>query len=116
MVAHPDDETLWAGGTLLMHPEWQRSIFTLCRGGDADRAPKFRQALERLGAVGDMADLEDTPEQAPLAGALVRETVAALLGETSYDMLLTHSPDGEYTRHRRHGEVFAAVADLWRAG
>ena len=19
---HPDDETLWAGGTILLHPEW----------------------------------------------------------------------------------------------
>ena len=22
VVAHPDDETLWAGGLLLSHPEW----------------------------------------------------------------------------------------------
>ena len=22
IVAHPDDETLWAGGTILKHPEW----------------------------------------------------------------------------------------------
>ncbi len=22
VVAHPDDETLWAGGTLLQHPGW----------------------------------------------------------------------------------------------
>jgi len=21
IVAHPDDETLWAGGTIMMHPE-----------------------------------------------------------------------------------------------
>ncbi len=116
MVAHPDDETLWAGGTLLMHPKWQCSIFTLCRGGDPDRAPRFREVLQRFGAAGRMADLEDGPQQAPLELALVRQTVAALLGDASYDLLLTHGPDGEYTRHCRHREVFAAVADLWRAG
>jgi LmbE family N-acetylglucosaminyl deacetylase len=23
IVAHPDDETLWAGGTILNHPYWR---------------------------------------------------------------------------------------------
>jgi LmbE family N-acetylglucosaminyl deacetylase len=41
IVAHPDDETLWAGGTILSHPSWQWFIVCLCRGSDKDRAPKF---------------------------------------------------------------------------
>ena len=28
IVAHPDDETLWAGGLLLAHPEWTTFIAT----------------------------------------------------------------------------------------
>ena len=48
VVAHPDDETLWAGGLLLGHPEWSPFIVTLCRGQDPDRAPKFQRALECL--------------------------------------------------------------------
>ena len=36
--AHPDDETLWAGGLLLSHPEWEPFIVTLCR--DARRAAR----------------------------------------------------------------------------
>ena len=31
IVAHPDDETLWAGGTILMHPETKWTIIALCR-------------------------------------------------------------------------------------
>lgn len=31
IVAHPDDETLWAGGTILQHPEW-RSLLPACAG------------------------------------------------------------------------------------
>jgi len=28
IVAHPDDETLWAGGLLIDHPEWD--VFVAC--------------------------------------------------------------------------------------
>ncbi|KPK81130.1 MAG: hypothetical protein AMS27_15700 [Bacteroides sp. SM23_62_1] len=52
IVAHPDDETLWAGGTVLAHPLWDWYIITLCRKSDPDRAPKFYRVLEILGAEG----------------------------------------------------------------
>jgi len=116
VVAHPDDETLWAGGTLLLHPKMTWRVFALCRAGDLDRAPKFRRALEELGASGDIADLDDGPEQAPLAPADVEETICRFLGADEFDLLLTHGPKGEYTRHRRHEETSRAVAALWQAG
>lgn len=114
IVAHPDDETLWAGGLLLSHPEWSPVIVSLCRGSDPDRAPKFRRALERLGATGHMGDLDDGPDQMPLSTAVVQEAVLSLLPERSYDLLVTHAPQGEYTRHRRHEEISQAVWVLWR--
>jgi LmbE family N-acetylglucosaminyl deacetylase len=48
IVAHPDDETLWADGTILEHPEWQCYIVSLCRKGDPDRAPKFVKTLKDM--------------------------------------------------------------------
>ena len=116
VVAHPDDETLWAGGLLLLHPEWEVVIATLCRGSDPDRAPKFQRVAERLGAVGRKADLEDGPEQRPLPAGEVEGTVMGLVGDTAYDLLLTHGPRGEYTRHLRHEETSRAVASLWQQG
>jgi len=116
VVAHPDDETLWTGGLLLSHPEWSPFIVTLCRAQDPDRAPKFKRALERLGAQGVMGDLDDGPDQRPLPAAIVQDTLLTLLPEQSYDLLLTHAPEGEYTRHRRHEEVARAVWTLWQAG
>src|ERR1039457_5404003 len=80
-----------------------------------DRAPRFRRVLERLGAEGEMADLDDGPDQAPLPMELVRETIARLLAGTSYSLILTHGPKGEYTRHRRHAECFQTVVELWRS-
>jgi len=116
IVAHPDDEIMWAGGTMVLHPGWEKTIVTVCRGRDPDRAPKFRAVADYLQAVEKMADLDDTPEQPPLSEEEVRETVRELLKGTPYDLLLTHAPKGEYTRHRRHEEVSHAVTALWRTG
>jgi len=116
VVAHPDDETLWCGGYILTHPEFLWRIVTLCRAGDPDRAPRFRRVLRRLGAEGEMADLDDGPDQTPLPLAQVRETAARLLAGTGYDLILTHGPDGEYTQHRRHAECCRSIVELWRSG
>ncbi len=116
VVAHPDDETLWAGGLLLSHPTWSTFIVSLCRGKDGDRAPRFQEALAQLGAQGCMGDLDDGPEQVPLPTRLVQDAILSLLPWEPYDLLLTHAPGGEYTWHRRHEEVSRAVWALWRDG
>lgn len=116
VVAHPDDETLWAGGTLLIHPGWDPFVAALCRKSDADRAPKFVQALEKLHALGALGDLDDGPDQAPVSENLVQDAVLALLPSRDYDLLVTHAPWGEYTRHRRHEETSRAVLALWAEG
>jgi LmbE family N-acetylglucosaminyl deacetylase len=116
IVAHPDDETLWAGGTILMHPETAWTVVALCRQSDRDRAPKFFKALDVLGASGRIGDLDDGPRQVPLEQADVRHAVLSLVGDNDSDLILTHSVDGEYTRHRRHEEAGRAVLALWDAG
>jgi len=99
----------------LSHPEFHWRVVTLCRASDPDRAPKFAKALQRLGAEGAMADLDDGPEQAPLPPEEVQETIVQLLARTSYSLLLTHGPKGEYTSHRRHEECCQGVVELWRS-
>jgi LmbE family N-acetylglucosaminyl deacetylase len=114
LVAHPDDETLWAGGTILMQPSCEWSIVALCRASDSDRAPRFSEAVRRLGARGHLLDLDDGSEQKPLASSDVDAAVQIALGSDPYEVILTHSPLGEYTRHRRHEEVGLAAARLWQ--
>jgi len=116
IVAHPDDETLWAGGTILAHPQIDWTIMTLCRKSDPDRAPKFFKVTEYLTAKCFMADLDDGPSQRPLEQAEVQSAILNTLSERSFDIILTHSPNGEYTRHLRHEETSQAVFSLWNEG
>ena len=116
IVAHPDDELLWAGGTILMNPRVEWTIITLCRASDGDRAPKFHRVLKELNASGTMGDLDDAPEQAPLRDHEVEGLISFLVPKRRYDYLLTHSPLGEYTRHLRHEETGRAVISLWESG
>ncbi len=115
IVAHPDDETLWAGGTILSHPEWKCFIISVCRGSDADRSFRFKNALKILQAEGTMADLDDGPKQTPLDKMNLEFTIELLVPKQSFDLIITHNPTGEYTRHLRHEEVSMAVFHLWFA-
>lgn len=113
IVAHPDDETLWAGGTILSHPSWDCIVVSLCRGSDSDRAPKFFKAMEVLKSQGIMGDLEDGPNQVPLNNEEVEKAILSLLPSKHFDLIISHNPSGEYTRHIRHEEVGEAVINLW---
>lgn len=116
IVAHPDDETLWAGGTILDNPEWNCLVITLCRGNDPDRSPRFYNALKVLKCEGFMGNLDDGPEQIPLDEPQVENTILDLLPSKHFDLIITHNPAGEYTRHRRHEETGKSVIMLWNAG
>ncbi|MES2520717.1 MAG: PIG-L family deacetylase [Bacteroidota bacterium] len=116
IVAHPDDETLWAGGTILTNPFWSCFIISLCRKNDEDRAPKFYKVLKILHAKGNMGNLDDEPEQKPLSNNEVELAILDLLPQTSFDLIITHNPHGEYTKHLRHEEISTAVISLWNEG
>ena len=116
IVAHPDDETLWAGGTILSNPSWKCFIVCLCRKSDAERAAKFYKALQFLKSEGIMGDLDDEPDQKPLDKKEVERAIMHLLPKTHFDLVVSHNPSGEYTRHIRHEEVSKAVIILWHAG
>jgi len=115
IVAHPDDETLWAGGTMLMHPDSEWTVLTLCRKSDPDRSPKFFQAVEKLNAAGAMGNLDDGPEQNTLTNRQVQHEILQNLPSDRFDLIITHGLSGEYTRHLRHEETAQAVMALWKS-
>jgi len=115
IVAHPDDETLWAGGTILSHPSWKCFIICLCRGDDPERAQKFYTALKVLKSEGIMGHLDDGPEQTPLDDTEVERAISDLLPPKHFDLIITHNPTGEYTKHLRHEEISKGVIRLWHS-
>jgi LmbE family N-acetylglucosaminyl deacetylase len=113
IVAHPDDETLWAGGIILEHLLNDWFIVCLCRASDRDRSARFKNALVLLKAKGVMGDLDDGPNQHPLDEKELEDEILRLLPDTHFDLIMTHDSAGEYTKHLRHEEVNKAVVTLW---
>jgi LmbE family N-acetylglucosaminyl deacetylase len=116
IVAHPDDETLWAGETILSHPSWDWFIVSLSRGGETDHAQNFLQALQQLGAKGEIRNLDTLDDQSPLNETEVKQTILALLPEHYFDLVISHYAAEKYTEHNRHDETGKAVILLWHSG
>jgi LmbE family N-acetylglucosaminyl deacetylase len=114
IVAHPDDEAIWAGGTVLRHYTWDWTLLSLCRSDDVDRAPRFQSAARELGARALISDLDDSPILTSLSPNLdeIKSRILGLVPGRDYDFVLTHGARGEYTRHERHEQVHTAVCDL----
>ena len=116
IVAHPEDVTLWAGGTILSHPSWDWFIVSLSRGGDRDHSQKFLQALQQLGAQGVIGDLDNGDDKKALEETEVKQTILDLLPQHYFDLIISHHPAGEYSNHIRHDETGKAVILLWHSG
>lgn len=107
IVAHPDDETIWAGGFILKNKNWNFTILSLCRKYDKDRAPKFKRVCKELNAKCYMSDLKDDKLLDLDINEITKE-IEGLLKTRDYDYILTHGKNGEYG-HKRHIEIHKAV-------
>lgn len=116
IVAHPDDETLWVGGAILLNPQIRWTIISLCRKNDKERSTKFFKVIKEYKAGGVMGDLDDGPEQKPLDKKIMKQAIMDLLPKSVFDIIITHSTAGEYTRHLRHEEIGTACVELFGSG
>lgn len=110
IVAHPDDETIWMGGTILSHPDKKWTIVSLCRSSDSDRKPKFLKVCKHLNAEPVISNLEDK-DLNPIPIEEIMEKIKSLILEKEYDFIYTHGENGEYG-HIRHKETHQAVKIL----
>jgi len=118
LVAHPDDEIIWMGGTILTHSETSWTIVSLCRRSDPDRAPKFGRVAKHLGARGVILDVEDEGMMNIRESVLIiEESLRQVRGVTSkvFTHVFTHAYNGEYG-HPRHKGVHRAVRAMALSG
>ena len=78
-----------------------------------ERSEKFFKALKFLNVDGVIGDLDDGPDQTHLDEIIVQDAILKLMPQRHFDLVITHNPYGEYTRHIRHEEVSYAVINLW---
>ncbi len=112
IVAHPDDETIWMGGTIARYSGMKWTIFVLCRRSDPDRMPKFMRVAKHYGVQGFICDLEDEgimsiQESIPV----IQKTIRAKLPKNEWDVLFCHGANGEYG-HPRHKGVHRVVKQM----
>jgi len=112
IVAHPDDETIWMGGTIKRHENIAWTIFVLCRESDPDRMPKFLNVSKFYNAHGIICDLEDEgiiqiTESVPKIKSIIRKRLPG----KNFDYIFTHGRHGDYG-HPRHIGVHGAVRDM----
>ncbi len=110
VIAHPDDETIWMGGTLIENKnKWKTKVICLTRKSDKDRNPKFKKACKILGVKGIIFDLDDktfNPWNLEEAKRIILKN-----SDKKYDFIFTHGKNGEYG-HLRHKETLKAVSEL----
>lgn len=112
IVAHPDDETIWMGGTILLQKDIKWTIFSLCRKHDKDRAPKFKKVCKLYGVKAIISDLEDE-EILSIKQSLseIEERILKEIKKKNFTYIFTHGYNGEYG-HKRHIGVHLVVKKL----
>lgn len=110
IVAHPDDETIWMGGTLIKNKDWKVEIISLCRKNDSDRSIKFKKVCKVLNAKCYSFDIEDE-ELKNIKTKEIIEKIKKISKNNKYDYIFTHGKNGEYG-HKRHIEVNKAVREM----
>lgn len=100
IVAHPDDESLWCGGTLLRLRDAgvTVTIVSLTNGGNVVRKGEFTAASRILGAEPIIFDLPDGGQQrladfSPMLNELFK---------VHPDLVLTHADHGNERGHFQH--------------
>ncbi|MCK4539731.1 PIG-L family deacetylase [Candidatus Parcubacteria bacterium] len=115
VVAHPDDETIWMGGTITRNKKIDWTIFSLCRASDCDRAPKFRCVCEYYGAKSIIADLDDESKLSlEKAKKEAKKIILEKINFGKFDYIFTHGANGEYG-HERHIAIHLAINELIKA-
>lgn len=105
-VAHPDDETIWMGGTILSHKDWEWKIFMATHNPNDDRGKQFQNAIAKYrDKVNKLSFefIEIMPDDQNWDKINSEKALSKLsqIDLNLFDIIFTHNIDGEY-KHPNH--------------
>ncbi|MHC4132633.1 MAG: hypothetical protein ACYSSP_12760 [Planctomycetota bacterium] len=115
IVAQPSDEALWAGGTLLLHPDTKWTIVALCGGQDEELKTRFTRAAEQFNAEPLIGEFNVDTEQLPSVFQ-IQKALGKLMFSERFDVIITHSFWGEHLRTEMASLTAKSVLGMTRTG
>lgn len=99
--AHPDDECIGAGGTILAHTTRDIPVDVMCLTGNDTRNAELQNACSRLGVRSLFLSERDDFD---ISMDLVNEVIGAIL-KSRPSLIITHSADDYNHNHRTTVEI-----------
>lgn len=111
IVAHPDDETLWAGNHI---SNGGYLIICLTNGNNKIRSKEFDNVMKYTGNYGIILDYPDASHHVKNDWSKVKDMIIQdidyIINYKDWDMIVTHNPDGEYG-HIQHKSTSLYVSN-----
>ena len=115
VVAHPDDESFWFGGTILILKNlgFKITIVCLTLSNDNKRSTEFKNACKKMHVDGFIMDYSDKLDEGFLE--LNRELELVLnnhqIRVNDLEYVITHSPNGNERSHPQHIKCFKLISE-----
>ena len=108
IVAHPDDETIFAGNSLLTYG-FIHKVICVTNGDNTVRRSEFESVMKRVKVDYEIWNFHDE-WKVDLDVNGIRKKLNKVLREKNWDMVLTHNEvgDNDYC-HPHHRQVFECV-------
>jgi len=110
LVAHPDDETIFSGGTMLCYPNWNWTVICSTWAKDSQRYSEFQKAMDFFKRLGVNIVSYDSLENIDNGGRALTDKEMVQWENSvknrgfSSDIILTHNVAGDYG-HEEHKAI-----------